>query len=532
MKARPWLLLILCAVVASAIAGAIGRLDATPATPKPRVLRIAMNTSDLPTTTGAPSQGLEGLRFAGYPVFEPLVMWDLRVTDRIPGVIPWLAESWTVDAADRNRWTFRLRRGVTFHDGSPFDADAVIWNLHRYFDTSAPQWDAAGGAWARSRAPILKSWEKIDDHTVVISTSTPTSYFPEVLTTVLFVSPARWRELKGDWQAFAQRPAGTGAFRIDEVNRTAITMSRNPAYWNRARAAKVDGVKLYAMGEPTTRVAALRSGEVDWVENPPADALPFLRKAGYQIATSPMPHVWAYFLRSRPGGPFHDLRVRQAMNYAIDREGIVTLLNGAARPAQGFWEPEDRRFGQPTNRYAYDPARSRALLKAAGYPADKLVPVRVLTTPVASGQMLSLPMNELLQQSAAKAGFKLEFMVVEGNQMNAMSRNDSPKMGDIDIYNKGYNTGESTYLYYWMYPPNIANYFDKASKELLDEYRVTFDPVERDAILLRLHERFVDDAPMAWVVHDVNPRAFAPNVRGYTPARSWYTDLTTIYLTD
>ena len=532
MKVPRALTVLLAAVLVVALLGAHRQLRAKPAEPPRHVLRIAMNTGDLPTTTGAPSQGLDGLRFAGYPVFEPLVMWDLRVTDHPPGVIPWLATDWTTDPANRNRWTFHLRRGVTFHDGSAFDADAVVWNLRRFFDKTSPQYEPTAAAWAKARAPILASWEKVDDHTIVLVTTTPTSYFPEVLTALLFASPARWRQMKGDWQAVAAHPSGTGAFRIDRVDPTSIVMSRNPHYWNTARSAKLDGIVLYSMAEPTTRISALRAGEVDWIENPPPDAIPFLHRSGYTVATSPMPNVWAYYLRVTPDSPFRDVRVRRAINYAMDRDGIVTLLNGAAQPAKGFWRPTDARFGRPVNDYRYDPARAKALLAQAGYPPDKLVPVKILTTPTAPGQMLSLPMNELLQQSARKAGFDLEFEVVDASQMAAIYNNPkSPKMIGVDAINKGYNSGEATYLYYWFYPPNIVNYLDPIAKQAMDEYRSNFDPSKQNAILARLNERFVDDAPMAWVVYDVNPRAFAPNVHGYTPAQSWYTDLTTVYMT-
>jgi len=96
-------------------------------------LRIAMTASDVPTTTGAPDNGFEGLRFFGYPVYEGLVLWDLTRADKLAEIRPGLAESWEQDKTDKSRWIFHLRRGVKFHDGSDFNADAVFWNLDRYF---------------------------------------------------------------------------------------------------------------------------------------------------------------------------------------------------------------------------------------------------------------------------------------------------------------------------------------------------------------------------------------------------------------
>src|SRR5262245_28245310 len=96
-------------------------------------LRIAMTASDVPTTTGAPDNGYEGVRFLGYPVFEGLVLWDLMRADKLAEIRPGLAERWQQDANDKAKWIFYLRKGVKFHDGSDFNADAAIWNRDRYY---------------------------------------------------------------------------------------------------------------------------------------------------------------------------------------------------------------------------------------------------------------------------------------------------------------------------------------------------------------------------------------------------------------
>ena len=145
-------------------------------------LRIAMTASDIPTTTGMPNNGFEGMRFLGYPIFEGLVLWDLTRSDVLAGLRPGLAERWTQDKADPTKWTFALRRGVKFHDGSDFNADAVIWNLERFYNPQAKQFETQGAAISRARNPWLKAWRKIDDFTVEISTNRPVSYFPYVIT--------------------------------------------------------------------------------------------------------------------------------------------------------------------------------------------------------------------------------------------------------------------------------------------------------------------------------------------------------------
>src|SRR5216683_7930202 len=95
-------------------------------------LRIAMTASDVPTTTGMPNNGFEGMRFLGYPIFEGLVLWDLASAERLASLRPGLAETYEQAADDKKTWIFHLRRGVKFHDGTDFNADAVIWNLDRY----------------------------------------------------------------------------------------------------------------------------------------------------------------------------------------------------------------------------------------------------------------------------------------------------------------------------------------------------------------------------------------------------------------
>src|SRR6478609_2583263 len=117
-------------------------------------LRIAMTASDIPTATGLPNNGFEGMRFMGYPIFEGLVLWDLTKTDQLAGLRPGLAEKWEQAEGDTKTWIFHLRKGVKFHDGSDFNADAVIWNPDRYFKNDSPQFEAAASGMSRARVPL------------------------------------------------------------------------------------------------------------------------------------------------------------------------------------------------------------------------------------------------------------------------------------------------------------------------------------------------------------------------------------------
>src|SRR3954467_9805450 len=128
---------------------AVAVLAASPALAQ-GTLRIAMTLADIPLTDGAPDQGTEGIRFMGYTVYDPLVGWDLTKTEKPAALVPALAISWQQNPEDPSRWIFELRQGVRFHDGSLFNADAVIWNLDRALNEKAPQFDRSVHAQAVS----------------------------------------------------------------------------------------------------------------------------------------------------------------------------------------------------------------------------------------------------------------------------------------------------------------------------------------------------------------------------------------------
>src|SRR6516165_1262499 len=151
-------------------------------------LRVALTATDVPTTTGAPDNGGEGIRFLGFPVFESLVLWDLTRADKLADIRPGLAESWEQDANDKTKWVFHLRKGVKFHDGSDFNADAAIWNLDRFFKQDAPQFDPPNAAVTQARIPFVVGYRKIDGDTIEIANPRPLSYFPYMMPYMLNAS--------------------------------------------------------------------------------------------------------------------------------------------------------------------------------------------------------------------------------------------------------------------------------------------------------------------------------------------------------
>ena len=389
-----------------ALAWAASVLSLSPAWAQEKVLRIAMTASDIPTTTGMPNNGFEGMRFLGFPIFEGLILFDLTKTDQLATLRPGLAETWEQSADDKKTWIFHLRKGVKFHDGTDFNADAVIWNLERIFNKDSPQFEPNATGIMRSRVPILASYKKIDDFTVALTTTTVASYFPWMVPYMLNTSPASFEKAGHDWAKVAELPAaGTGPFRITKVvARQSVTLARNDAYWDAGHKAKVDQVLLLPIPEANTRLAALRSGRVDWIEVPPPDGIPSLKQAGFVISTGSYPHVWPWFYNmAAKNSPLADVRVRQALNYCIDRNAIVTMLNGTAEPSVGWLKASDPAFGNPENHYTFDPVKGKKLLAEAGFTDKKPLAFKVMISTSGSGQMLPLPMNEALQENLKQA---------------------------------------------------------------------------------------------------------------------------------
>src|SRR5271168_470390 len=169
------------------------------------VLRVAMTLADIPLTTGQPSQGGEGNRFIGVTLYDALINWDLSKRDETAKLVPGLAESWSVDEATNTVWTFKLRPNVKFHDGSTFNADAVLFNFDKVLNQDAPQFDPAQAAQASTYVSAVKSWRKIDDLTVELTTAQPNAVLPYLLSNFFMSSPARWEQLGRNWAKVAEQ---------------------------------------------------------------------------------------------------------------------------------------------------------------------------------------------------------------------------------------------------------------------------------------------------------------------------------------
>src|SRR3954452_15132945 len=482
------------------------------------VIRYGISLADIPQTTGQPDRGAGAYQFTGYTIYDPLVAWEMDVAERPGKLVPGLATGWSVDPSDQKKWRFKLRGGVKFPDRSAFNADAVIWNLDKVLDEKAPHFDKRQSAQVKTRLPSVASWKKLDDMTVEITTKEVDSIFPYQMLWFLISSPAQYEKLGKDWDKFAMAPSGTGPFRLDKfVPRERAELVKNADYWDKKRLAKVDRMILIPIPEALNRTNALLSGQVDLIETPAPDAVPQLKSAGMKIVTNVTPHVWNYHLSVLPGSPWTDVRLRKAANLAIDRDAVVALMNGLAAPAKGQVDPSSPWFGKPTFKIKYDLAEAKRLVKEAGYGPDKPLKATFIIANGGTGQMLSLPINEFLQQSFKEIGVEVEFKVVELEVLYTAWRKGAAddSMKGITSNNIAYVTSDPLYAIVRFFDSrqvapvgvNWGGYKNPKVDALIDEAKQSFDPAKQDQLIAQAHSVIVDDAALVWVVHDSNPHA-------------------------
>ena len=353
-----------------ALGAAVGTLAA--GTAQAKTFRIADQGDALSMDPHSLNESLQ-LSFTGN-IYEPLVAHDKKL-----GLVPGLATKWT--QVNPTTWRFELRRGVTFHDGTPFTADDVLFTFAR----------AAGdGSDMKSYTSDIAQVRKVDADTVEIVTKNPFPILPDVISLVYIMSK-KWCEenradkpvdkRKGIENAASFRANGTGPFRLksrDPGVRTVLV--RNLNYWDKVET-NIDEVVFTPIGADATRVAALVSGEIDFMQPVPVQDVARLKQnPNLNIMQGPelrtiflgMDQARNELLFSNVKGknPFKDVRVRRAFFQAIDIEAIKTrIMRGAATPTALMIAPGIKGFPAELNkRLPHDPEASKKLLAEAGYP--------------------------------------------------------------------------------------------------------------------------------------------------------------------
>lgn len=317
-------------------------------------------------------------------IFEGLVEFKPGTADAEAG----LAEKW--DASDDGlTWTFNLRKGVKFHDGTEFNAEAVCFNFNRWYNQKgAGQSPAVTGYWVDNfggfsdgaEPSLFESCTAKDDSTVDVKITRYTSKFPDILGLPSFAmqSPTALEKYDADnvvqqgdsftYPAYAtEHPTGTGPFKFskyDEANGT-VELVRNDDYWG--TKAKLDKLILRAIPDETARKQALQSGDVQGYDLPSPADWQGLKDDGYQLLIRPAFNVFYIGINQKNNASLRDLKVRQAIAYAIDREGLVKQqLPEGATVAENFYPKTVFGWTDDVEKYNYDPDKAKSLLAEAG----------------------------------------------------------------------------------------------------------------------------------------------------------------------
>jgi ABC-type transport system substrate-binding protein len=488
-------------------------------------LRVGLSNPVIPPTRGWANMGIEGRPFFDNTIYDPLIYFGVHPWSDPNKLIPYLAASFVSDEKDRRVWVIELRQGVKFHDGSAFDADSFVWNLGRYLDEKSPQFSAPDSAgllgWG---SPRIVSWEKRGPFTVSIATAEPESLLPYSFGAMTIASRVRFEQV-GSWDAFALKPSGTGPFKLDSVDfKQGAVLSRNPDYWDTNRIPRIEKMALTPIFEPNTRTTALVSGQVDWIEAVAPDTVDLIKARGFHLVTNPYPQVWGYFVNCREGSPYADIRVRKALSLAIDRNGMVKVLNGLMQPADGFYPVDHPWHGSPTFKPAYDPRQALALLREAGYGPDKRIKTRVLAMTGGSGMMQPPIMNAFVQGTLKEVGIDIEIVAADQAGMGAATANGAgaPAGQGCDLFNYSYATHDPTVLPKSMsskfFPPHGINWgFVRSEKvdAIVDKLFAAFSPEEQDRLSAEFNAAVADEQLAICVAHDAFPRAFDPRVSGF-----------------
>lgn len=451
-------------------------------------------------------------------ILEPLLVLgpDMKIQPR-------LATAWRVMSSSRIRFT--LRRDVKFHDGTPFNAQAVKFTFDRAFDPRSP------GRWASLAGPI-KGAEVVDDYTVDIVTNEP--YAPLLYSVAMLyagiVSPTAVQRMGAE---FSRRPVGTGPFKFEEWRTNdRITITRNDDYWG--PKAYLDRIVFRVIPEESARMIALRTGEADMVLVPaPAQLAAFARDPAFRVAQATgLRVVFTGMNLTRP--PLSDVRVRRALFMAANRQSILqNILEGAAGPADSILAPGV--FGYKPmgldRLYPYNPQRARQLLLEAGFrPGPDGIMQRegiplVLSILSARGRYFKdAEITEAYQAQLREIGVRLDVQFLE---WATVFTNVRAATLDYHLFTLGWvtTTADADYSMLPLFrsdqaPPrgwNTWRYVNPEFDRLVDAARTSLAPREREDLYGRAQDLIARDIMFIPWYTTREIAVMRANVNGFVP---------------
>jgi peptide/nickel transport system substrate-binding protein len=448
----------------------------------------------------------------GRRVVETLVAFADESTQIVPG----LAESWTI-SKDGLNYTFKLRKGIAFHDGTPFNAAAVKFSIERQINPEHPASKLGKYPFAAYFFGNVKAVEVMDDATVRFILKEARASFLAVLTAgaASIVSPTAAMKAGLD---YAVAPVGTGPFKFVQWDRgQRVVLEKNPTYWR--FPVKVDRVIFRSVTEDQARLTELLTGALDLIVGTPPDFVAQLENhPKVTLQRQVGAHVW-YLGFNNSKKPFDDKRVRQALNYAVDKEAIVRdVLKGTGAVSKGPVLPGTWGDEGGIKPFPYDPERAKKLLAEAGLASGFSTTLWVPES--GSGMQSPVAMSTIIQSNLKAVGVNVTLQTMEWGTFLAKLRTK-----EQDMFALSWMAGsEDPDLV--MYPllhssqwtpvgPNRAMYKNPRFDEVLTQARLTTDQPKRAQLYREAQRLLHDDPPWIFIDHEVQTAAFAKRVQGF-----------------
>jgi peptide/nickel transport system substrate-binding protein len=448
----------------------------------------------------------------GRRVVETLVTFPEESTQTVPG----LAESWMI-SKDGLRYTFKLRKGIAFHDGTPFNAEAVKFSIERQIMSEHPFNKLGKYPFANFFFGNVKAVEVVDPQTVEFVLKEPRASFLAVLAAgaASIVSPTAVRKFGAD---YALTPVGTGPFKYASWDRgQRVVLEKNPSYWK--YPVKLDRVVYRPIVEDQARLTELLTGTLDMIVGVPPDFVAQLESnPKLSLLKQVGAHVW-YLGINNQKKPFDDKRVRQAMNYAVNKEAIVRdVLKGTGSVSVGPVLPKTWGAEPSLKPFPYDPDRARKLLAEAGYPTG--FSTTLWSPESGSGMQSPVAMSTVIQSNLRAVGINTSIQTMEWGAFLAklrtqeqelfalswMAGNEDPDMVMYPLLHSSQWTPNG---------PNRAMYRNPRFDELLHQARLVTDQAKRAELYREAQRILMDDPPWIFIDHEVQIAAFSKRIQNF-----------------